>query len=186
MFENFKKIIEVLHGSIAQYDKERDQFVLQFCSESASHLLGCEVDELPRENDNALELVCEADRAQVDDALRSAMEKGRGLSAYFRVKNKNHHLKWCQLNSWDDEGRYLVLFSGMSPEMQLFQSIAEEAADDIYVIGKNDYSLLYANELNALSARKRTDPARPAIRFCMENLLPASSVRWSKKTISGL
>ena len=147
MFENFKKIIEVLHGSIAQYDKERDQFVLQFCSESASHLLGCEVDELPRENDDALELVCEADRAQVDDALRSAMEKGRGLSTYFRVKNKNHHLKWCQLNSWDDEGRYLVLFSGMSPEMQLFQSIAEEAADDIYVIGKNDYSLLYANEL---------------------------------------
>lgn len=34
-----------------------------------------------------------------------------------------------------------------SPEIQLFQSIIEESADDIYVIEKSNFRLLYANEL---------------------------------------
>lgn len=147
MVKNFEKIMDALHGGIAKYDSGTDQFVFQYCSESAAHLLGCTSDEILKENENALEIVCEEDRMQVDQALRTAMKKEIGLNAYFRAASKSHHLKWCQLNSWFDNGCFLVLFSGMSPEMQLFQNIAEETADDIYVIGKNDYSLLYANEL---------------------------------------
>lgn len=35
----------------------------------------------------------------------------------------------------------------ISPEKRLFQSIAEEIVDDIYVISKKNYNLLYTNEL---------------------------------------
>lgn len=35
----------------------------------------------------------------------------------------------------------------ISPEKRLFQSIIEETVDDIYVINKENYDLLYANEL---------------------------------------
>ena len=35
----------------------------------------------------------------------------------------------------------------ISPEKRLFQSIAEETVDDIYVINKENYNLLYTNEL---------------------------------------
>ena len=35
----------------------------------------------------------------------------------------------------------------ISPEKRLFQSIAEEIVDDIYVISKENYNLLYTNEL---------------------------------------
>ena len=147
MVKNFEKIMDALHGGIAQYDRETDQFVVLYCSESTAHLLGCSFDELPKEKDNALEIVCESDRSQVEQALRAAMARGTGLNVYFRANNKNNHPKWCQLSSWLNDGCYFVLFSGMSPEMQLFQNIAEETADNIYVIGKHDYSLLYANEL---------------------------------------
>lgn len=41
------------------------------------------------------------------------------------------------VNEWND----------CSPEMKLFQSIVEESADDIYVIEKSNFNLLYANEL---------------------------------------
>ena len=117
MVKNFEKIMDALHGGIAKYDSGTDQFVFQHCSESAAHLLGCTSDELLKENENALEIVCEEDRMQVDQALRTAMKKEIGLNAYFRAASKSHHLKWCQLNSWFDNGCFLVLFSGMSPEM---------------------------------------------------------------------
>ena len=35
----------------------------------------------------------------------------------------------------------------LSPEIQLFQTLAGEIADDIYVVDKKTYRLLYANEL---------------------------------------
>ena len=37
--------------------------------------------------------------------------------------------------------------SSLSPEIQLFQTLAGEIADDIYVVDKETYRLLYANEL---------------------------------------
>lgn len=148
MSKNLKKVIDALHGGIAVYDPKSDQFIFQYCSENISHLLGYPKEELCKQaNHNALELVCEADRAQVERVLRKAMEKGSELNAYFRVNHVQHYLKWCQLDSWKKDEDYYVLFSGMSPEIQLFQSIAEETADDIYVIEKDNYNLLYANEL---------------------------------------
>ncbi len=148
MSENLNKVVEALQGGIARYEKETDRFVFQYCSENAADLLGYRVSELYQAAEgNALKIICECDRMQVEQALRSAMKKGSGLNAYFRIRSKKNRLKWCQLDSWQSGEDYFVLFSGMSPEIQLLQNIAAEAADDIYVIGKENYNLFYANEL---------------------------------------
>lgn len=153
MSKNFKKVIDSLHGGIAVYQPEEDRFVFQYCSESIANLFGCPKTAQCRITDkNALDIVCESDRETVKKALWEAMEKGTGINAYFRV---NHPLlKWCQLDSWKEGDAYYVLFSGMSPEIQLFQSVAEETADDIYVIEKGNYNLLYANDLKKPYCRK--------------------------------
>lgn len=69
---------------------------ISISEEIISHLLGYPKEELCKQaNHNALELVCEADRVQVERALRKAMEKGSELNAYFRVNHVQHYLKWC-------------------------------------------------------------------------------------------
>lgn len=147
MSNNLRKVMDALHGGVAEYHKEKDEFIFRYCSERIVHLLGCKKAELCSLTDsNALEIVCESERKQVEQALRAAMQRGTGLNTYFRVKNKKNLLKWCQLDSWKDEEKYFVLFSGLTPEMQLFQNIAGETADDIYVISKENYDLFYANE----------------------------------------
>ena len=45
-----------------------------------------------------------------------------------------------------DSMRFYAVFTGMSSETRLFQSIANETADGIYVIDKQNYDLLYVNE----------------------------------------
>ena len=53
---------------------------------------------------------------------------------------------------------FLVLFSGLSPEVQLFQHIASESADDIYVIASETYDLLYANSLKSRGGNREGVP----------------------------
>ena len=38
------------------------------------------------------------------------------------------------------------VFTGMSAETRLYQSIADESSDGIYVIGKQNYELYYVND----------------------------------------
>lgn len=148
MSKNINRVIDALHGAIAKYDQEKDQFLFQYCSRDAANLFGVKIERLHQELDgNAMKLVCECEREQVEKTLRTAMEQGKGVNVYFRLRNKSNQLRWCQLDSWSDDGDYYVLLSGMSPEIQLFQSIAGETADDIYVIDRKNYNLLYANEL---------------------------------------
>ena len=46
-----------------------------------------------------------------------------------------------------DEKTGRAAFEYCSPEIQLLQDIASETVDDIYVIDKSNYNLLYANDL---------------------------------------
>ena len=54
---------------------------------------------------------------------------------------------------------FQVLFSGLSPEVQLFQHIVSESADDIYVIDSENYDLLYANSLKSRGGAQSAFPA---------------------------
>ncbi len=59
-----------------------------------------------------------------------------------------------------DEKTERAAFGYCSPEIQLLQDIASETVDDIYVIDKSNYNLLYANDL------KRTYEAEKAPSGC--------------------
>lgn len=57
-----------------------------------------------------------------------------------------------------------MLFSGLSPEVQLFQHIVSESADDIYVIDSENYDLLYANSLKSRGGSTERLPSREMLR----------------------
>ena len=146
MPEELKTVIEKLHGGMARYDRDADKFVWQYCSDHVADLLGKNKTKgIQSKEQDSLEIVSDSDRMQIEYALRTAMKKGTGLNAYFRMKSKVGQQEWCQLNSWKEQGEYFVLFSGMSPEVQLFYHVAEDKADDIYVISKDNYDLLYTS-----------------------------------------
>lgn len=167
MTEHLRKIIDALHGGLASYDKDAGCFLFRYCSESAAHLLGCGNDQCcSTSSADALEFIYEQDRADMEMMLQNGRLEGKAMTAYFRVKSGKDHLEWWQLNSWKEGDEYFVLFSGIFPEMQLFRNIASETADDVYVVDKNTYQLIYANELKKICCRE----GRKEGRTCYEIL----------------
>ena len=149
MSRTIRRIIDTFHGGIAVYDKTKAKFVFQYCSDSMIYLFGYSREYFEKNvKENALAILCEKDRIRVEQAVMSAMERGIKLNVYFPVRRETSSLKWFQMDGWPEGEDYYILFSGMSPEMQLFQQIASENADDIYVIDKENYNLLYANDLS--------------------------------------
>lgn len=65
----------------------------------------------------------------------------------------------------------------ISPEKRLFQSIVEETVDDIYVINKENYNLLYTNELKNGFLQEESRVGKNVIRSCMESRNPVNSAR---------
>ncbi len=150
MSKNLNKVMEVLHGGIARYSQNTGKYVFEYCTDSIAQLYGCTKEELWNNRmHDALDVICSCDRQQAEQILRDVREKGVGLKAYFRIHGEHNCIKWCRLDSWEDGGDSVILISGISPEIQLFQSIAKETADDIYVIDKENFDLLYANERKA-------------------------------------
>ncbi len=140
-----RKIVDTLHGGIAEYDQKEDRFLFRYCSEDIALLLGA-ADASGEAGLDALDFVSSCDRKRVEKGLREALKRKTALNAYCRVKTEGSHVKWCQINGWGGEDSYFLLFTGMSPESQLYQSIAEETADNIYVTDQNTYELLYVKE----------------------------------------
>ena len=148
MSKNLSKVMEVLHGGIARYSQNTGKYVFEYCTDSIARLYGCTKEELwNNRTHDALDVICSCDRQQAEQILRDVREKGVGLKAYFRIHGEHNCIKWCRLDCWEDGGDSVILISGISPEIQLFRSVAKETADDIYVIEKDSFHLLYANNL---------------------------------------
>ena len=108
-----------------------------------------ELEEITK--NNALEVIYEADKKRVSDEAVSALKSGRVLDISYRVHHKDGSLVWIHLNGrrmgpLSDSSRFYAVITGMSSETRLFQSIANETADGIYVISKDTYELFYTNE----------------------------------------
>lgn len=160
MNQNQNRGIDALHGGLAVYDGSTDKFVFQYCSDTLVKLIcgdRSEFEALTR--GNALQIVCECDREQVEQALRVARKEHTELSTHFWLKSKGGRQIWCHLVGWMVGEEFQVLFSGLSPEVQLFQHIVSESADDIYVIDSENYDLLYANSLKSRGGAQSAFPA---------------------------
>ena len=95
--------------------------------------------------------VCELDRERVKASVYAAFENGGVLDISYRMRHKDGNLIWVHLNGRrmgevSEDARFYAVFTGMSAEARLFQNMADEMTDGIYVIDKANYDLLYANE----------------------------------------
>lgn len=143
-----RKMLNLFQGALAYYEEEKGTFCFCHCSDKIKILLGYTPSYFDEHfMDDALGLLRDEDRLKVEEAIESAKEKHLGINVYAPVKENNHTGRWFEMACWEEGERYYLLLSGMSQETQLYQSIADENADNIYVIGKENYELLYANDL---------------------------------------
>lgn len=149
-------LVNSIPGGIASYLIEGDRFVPTFYSDGVMALSGHsreEFDNLVRYN--ALDMIYELDRDRVLAAAKAAVSSGSVLDVSYRIRHKDGNLVWIHLNGrrmspLSEKTRFYAVFTGMSAETRLFQSIANETADGIYVIDRKNYDLLYVNESKGL------------------------------------
>lgn len=141
-----ERILNAFCGAVAVYDEECKTFCFQYCPEKVVQLLGYDMPYFDMHfKRDALGLLCDEDRAEVERAVMSAKSRHIGIKIYSPVKEKASCLKWYKIEGWGEEETYYLLFGGMSQETQLFQRIVGENADNIYVIDKENHNLLYVN-----------------------------------------
>lgn len=149
-------LVNSIPGGIASYRIEGDRFVPTFYSNGVMALSDHTREEFDAlVQGNALNSVYEPDRERVLAATKTAVESGNVLDVSYRMRHKDGNLIWIHLNGrrmgpLTDSTWFYAVFTGMSAEARLFQSIANEMADGIYVIDKENYDLLYANETKGL------------------------------------
>lgn len=149
-------LINSIPGGIASYRVEGDRFEPTFYSDGVLALSGHSREEFEALiQGNALNAVYEQDRPRVLAAARAALESGDALDVSYRMRHRDGRLLWVHLNGRrmgprGEVMRFYAVFTGMSPEARLFQSIADETADGIYVVDRKNYDLLYANEAREL------------------------------------
>ena len=149
--QEMEHLVNSIPGGIAVYNVT-DTLTPFFCSEGVAALSGYTKEEYQalRGNDT-FRAVYEEDRERVRAAVLSAVRSGEPVEISYRILHKDGRLVWLHLNgrrmgALTDTSTFYAVFTGMSAESKLYQSLANEAADGIYVIGREDYSLLYVNE----------------------------------------
>ena len=146
------QMLSLIHIWIASYRVENHRFIPTFFSDGVMALSGhtrAEYEALI--GDNALNIVYGQDRERVMEAAEAALSSGEVLDVSYRMRHKDGGLVWIHLNGrrmgpLSENTRFYAVFTGMSLETRLFQSIANEMADSIYIIAKDSYDLLYVNE----------------------------------------
>ncbi|MFR1724898.1 PAS domain-containing protein [Emergencia timonensis] len=149
-------LINSIPGGIASFRVEENLFLPAFFSDGMIDLVGYsreECEKLARED--LLSIVYDPDQTRVAEAVKNALISGDVLDLSFRLCQKDGTLIWVRLNGRRigpllEKAKFYAVFTGMSTEARLFQSIANETTDGVYVIDKESYELLYANESKTL------------------------------------
>lgn len=170
-------LIHAIPGGVARYRVQGGRFLPTFYTDGVLALSGHTREEFDAlVGDNALNLVYEPDRARVLAKAQSALAHGNVLDISYRMRHRDGNLIWIHLNGRrmgprSEVMQFYAVFTGMSAETRLFQSIANETADGIYVIDKETYELLYANEPRRLFS----SDSRRTGRKCYEALYGKSA-----------
>lgn len=112
-----ERILNAFCGAVAVYDEECKTFCFQYCPEKVVQLLGYDMPYFDRHfSKDALGLLCDEDRMEVEHAIMSAKSRHIGIKVYSPVKEKTGCLKWYKIEGWEDGTTYCLLFGGMSQE----------------------------------------------------------------------
>lgn len=145
-------LINSIPGGIASYRVEGNHFTPTFFSDGVMALSGHtreEYEEMIRYD--VLDIIYEKDRDRVLQAAQDVLISGKVLDISYRIRHKNGELIWIHLNGrrigpLSEVTKFYAVFTGLSQETRWFQDIANGTADGIYVIDKDNFDLLYANE----------------------------------------
>ena len=149
-------LVNSIPGGIASFQVEGTRFVPTFFSDGVMALTGFTREEYETLfGRDAFDAVYEPDRERVVKKALSAVKSGQAADMSFRVHHKDGSLVWVHFNGRrmgpvSDSVKFYAVYTGMSAETRLFQSIANDTADGVYVIDKENYDLLYANESTGL------------------------------------
>ena len=175
-------LINFIPGGIASY-RIGGRFAPLFCSDGVMALSGHTREEYRvAVRENPLAIVYEPDRERVVAAGKKAIQTGEALDVSYRMRHKYGTLIWVHLNGrrmgpLSESTRFYAVFTGMPAETRLFQSIANETADGIYVIDRENYDLLYGSELKSCLPRDKAAWGKSVMRRCTERASPANFVR---------
>lgn len=164
--ERMQNIINAVPGGIARYRVENKRFIPDFVSDGVLALSGHTREELEAMiRDNALNIIYQGDRDRVVAASMAAVESRNVLDVSYRTYHKNGELIWIHLSGRCMENVsgapvFYAVLTGMSEEARLFQSIVNESIDGIYVIGRENYDLLYVNESKDLFSGGQNYPGQ--------------------------
>ena len=158
MQKEMEHLICALPGGVVRYRVEEGRFIPTYFSDGVAALLGYRRDEFEELiRCRVRDFFYEADLGRIREASANALRDGETLDISCRMRHRDGNFVWVHLNGrfLDVEprgSRFYVVFTGMSEESRIFQSIADESADGIYVIGRENYELLYFNENKTLFA----------------------------------
>lgn len=145
-------IVGSISGGIAIYRIVDGRFTTEYYTDGVPELTGHtrkEYDEIV--GTDAMNIVYPVDRPRVAAFAAEAIRTKRDAGIAYRIMHKDGSVVWVHLNvrfieDESHETKFYAVFTGMSPETKLFQTIANDSADGIYVIDKNNFDLYYANE----------------------------------------
>lgn len=149
-------LVNSIPGGIASYQFEAGNVSLTYFSDGVAALTGHTREEyelLVRRD--AAGIVYDYDRERVKAALETALGGGETMDISFRMRHRDGRLVWIHLNGRRmgpraESMKFYAVYTGLSAESQLLQTISNETADGIYMIDKYNYDLLYANEASGL------------------------------------
>lgn len=164
-----KRMLEGVSCGLACYQMEGERLLSVFFSDGVTALSGHtreEYEELVRHN--ALDMVYGSDKKRVAEAVREALDNGAALDISYRIYHKNGILIWVHLSGWRmeplaEQARIYAVFTAVVADID---AIVNEVADGVYIIDKESYELLYANESRVLSVCGAACVGKP----CYESL----------------
>ncbi len=145
-------LINSSYGGVASYRVENNHFVPILYSDGVAALSGYTREEFDKiTHGNVLESIYERDTQRILDAALQAVQTGEILNISYRTRCKNGNLAWIHMSGQrigplTESCKFYAYFSGVSDESRMFQNIANEAADAIYIIDRAHYEILYFHE----------------------------------------
>ena len=154
--QEMSHLLGSIPGGVASYRVEDGKFIPVFYSEGVSALSG----HTPAEFDamiagNAYSAIYPGDLDRVARAAEEALRTGNILDISYRTRHKNGSLVWVHFNGrrigpLTASTRFYASITGLSAESRMYQELAEELADCIYIISQENYELLYFYETKKL------------------------------------
>lgn len=150
--QELNHLVNSIPGGIASYRIINNHFISSYFSDGVAALSGHTREEYEAIlHGDVLNIVYPPDRERVFTAAKAAVQSGEALDLSYRTHHKDGSLIWIHMNGrrigpLSGSCRFYAVFTGMPPEARLFQSIANDTGEEIYVIDQKSYELLYVNE----------------------------------------